>query len=100
MSVADVELGKNYAVFISTNAGFWRYNFADTVKFTSLSPYRIRISGRTKHFINAFGEEVIIENAETAVTRACELTRAVIYKFTTPPAYLQKSKRGGHGMGN
>jgi len=80
---------------ITTNAGLWRYNIGDTVKFTSLSPHRIKISGRTKHFINAFGEEVIIENAEAAVTRACELTGAVIDNFTAAPIYLQKIKARG-----
>jgi hypothetical protein len=96
VNLADVELGKNYAMVITTNSGLWRYNIGDTVKFTSLSPYRIRISGRTKHFINAFGEEIIIENAEAAVTRACELTGAVIDNFTAAPVYLEKDKRGGH----
>ncbi len=96
ISLQDVELGKNYAMVITTNAGLWRYNIGDTVKFTSKSPYRIRISGRTKHFINAFGEEVIIENAETAITTACEQTGAVIDNFTAAPIYLEKSKRGGH----
>ncbi len=62
--LSDIELGKNYAMVITTNSGLWRYNIGDTVKFTSKTPYRIKISGRTKHFINAFGEEVIIENAE------------------------------------
>jgi hypothetical protein len=92
----EVELGKNYAMIISTNAGLWRYNIGDTVKFTSISPYRIKISGRTKHFINAFGEEVIIENAESAITYACEQTRAVIDNFTAAPVFLEKGKRGGH----
>jgi hypothetical protein len=96
VSLADVEIGKNYAMVISTNAGLWRYNIGDTIKFTSKSPFRIKISGRTKHFINAFGEEVIIENAETAITRACELTGAVIDNYTAAPIYLEKSKRGGH----
>ncbi len=96
ISLTDVELGKNYAMVITTNAGLWRYNIGDTIKFTSIAPYRIRISGRTKHFINAFGEEVIIENAETAITRACEQTGAVIDNFTAAPIYLEKSKRGGH----
>ena len=94
--LGDVELGKNYAMLITTNAGLWRYNIGDTVKFTSKEPYRIKISGRTKHFINAFGEEVIIENAETAITRACELTGGVITNFTAAPIYLEKNKRGGH----
>jgi hypothetical protein len=96
LSLTEVEVGKNYAMIISTNAGLWRYNIGDTVKFTSKSPYRIKISGRTKHFINAFGEEIIIENAETAITRACEMTGAVIDNFTAAPIYLDKGKRGGH----
>jgi hypothetical protein len=94
--LSDVEIGKNYAMVITTNAGLWRYMIGDTVKFTSTSPYRIKISGRTKHFINAFGEEVIIENAEAAITRACEMTGGVIDNFTAAPIYLEKSKRGGH----
>jgi hypothetical protein len=96
VSLAEVELGKNYAMVISTNAGLWRYNVGDTVKFTSVSPYRIRISGRTKHFINAFGEEVIVENAEAAITQACEETGAVINNFTAAPVYLEEGKKGGH----
>ncbi len=92
----EVELGKNYAMVITTNAGLWRYNIGDTVKFTSKTPYRIKISGRTKHFINAFGEEVIIENAEAAITRACEITGGVITNFTAAPIYLEQNKRGGH----
>ena len=96
MELGDVELGKNYAVIISTNAGLWRYNIGDTVKFTSIAPYRIRISGRTKHFINAFGEEIIIENAEAAITRACEQTDSVIDNFTAAPVFLEKGKRGCH----
>jgi hypothetical protein len=94
--LSDVEIGKNYAMVITTNAGLWRYMIGDTVKFTSTSPYRIKISGRTKHFINAFGEEVIIENAEAAITRACEMTGGVIDNFTAAPIYLEKAKRGGH----
>ena len=94
--LSEVELGKNYAMVITTNAGLWRYNIGDTVKFTSKSPYRIKISGRTKHFINAFGEEVIIENAEMAITRACEATGGVISNFTAAPIYLEQNKRGGH----
>jgi len=91
-----VETGKNYAMVITTNSGLWRYRIGDTIRFTSISPFRIRISGRTKHFINAFGEEVIVENAETAITRACEATGAVIDNFTAAPVYLEKGQRGGH----
>jgi hypothetical protein len=96
IGLSEVELGKNYAMIISTNAGLWRYNIGDTVKFTSVYPYRIKITGRTKHFINAFGEEIIIENAEAAITKACEATRAVIDNFTAAPVFLEKGKRGGH----
>jgi len=96
VQLADVKLGINYAIIISTNSGLWRYKIGDTIRFTSLSPYRIKISGRTKHFINAFGEEVIVENAETAITYACEKTGAIIENFTAAPVYLQQHKQGGH----
>lgn len=96
ISLEQVELGKNYAMIISTNSGLWRYNIGDTVKFTSKNPYRIKISGRTKHFINAFGEEVIVENAEQAIAKACEHTGAIIDNFTAAPVYLQEGKKGAH----
>ncbi|HEY9008372.1 GH3 auxin-responsive promoter family protein [Ohtaekwangia sp.] len=96
LQLSEVELNTNYAMVISTNAGLWRYNIGDTVKFTSLSPYRIKISGRTKHFINAFGEELIVENAETAIAKACEQTGAIIENFTAGPIYLDHGKKGGH----
>ena len=94
--LSEVEVDKNYALVISTNAGLWRYNIGDTIKFTSISPYRIRISGRTRHFINAFGEEVIVENAEAAITKACESTGAIIDNFTAAPIFLDAGKKGGH----
>jgi hypothetical protein len=94
--LGEVELDRNYAMVISTNSGLWRYNLGDTVKFTSLSPYRIKITGRTKHFMNAFGEEVIVENAEAAITKACEATGAVIDNFTAAPVYLEEGKQGRH----
>ncbi|WP_066832648.1 GH3 auxin-responsive promoter family protein [Rufibacter ruber] len=96
LTLDQVELGRNYALLISTNAGLWRYKIGDTVKFTSLSPYRIKISGRTKHFINAFGEEVVVENAETAITKACAATGATITNFTAAPVYFEGKSRGGH----
>ena len=96
IGLAEVELDKNYAMIISTNAGLWRYNIGDTIRFTSRSPYRIKISGRTKHFINAFGEEMIIENAESAINKACEATAAVIDNFTAAPIFLEQGKKGGH----
>ena len=91
----EVEVGKNYAVVISTNGGLWRYKIGDTVKFTSTLPYRFRISGRTKHFINAFGEEVIVENAEAAVQFAAEITRATINNFTAAPVYFEGNGSNG-----
>jgi hypothetical protein len=92
----EVELGKNYALLISTNAGLWRYKIGDTVKFTSLNPYRIRITGRTKHYINAFGEELIVENADTALSFAAEQTGAILANYTAAPMYLEIGKKGGH----
>lgn len=96
LQLHEVKEGRNYAVVISTNAGLWRYKIGDTVKFTSLNPYRIRVSGRTKHFINAFGEEVIIENAETAISEASQRTGAIIQEFTAAPIYLDNKNKGGH----
>lgn len=92
----EVEVGKSYAIVISTNSGLWRYVIGDTVKFTTLAPYRIKISGRTKHFINAFGEEVVIENAEQAVARACEATHATIANFTAGPQYFGEAQKACH----
>ncbi|NME67060.1 GH3 auxin-responsive promoter family protein [Flammeovirga aprica] len=96
VQLADVEIGKNYAILITTNAGLWRYLIGDTVRFTSKYPYRIKISGRTKHFINAFGEEVVIENAEEAIKAACKATQAEVRNFTAAPVYLQEGQKGGH----
>lgn len=96
LGLHEVELNKNYALVISTNAGLWRYLIGDTIKFTSLDPYRIRISGRTKHFINAFGEEVIVENAEMAIKKACTHTSAIVGDYTAGPRYLEVGKKGGH----
>ncbi|WP_199118675.1 GH3 auxin-responsive promoter family protein [Pedobacter sp. ASV28] len=96
LSLDQVELNKNYAIIISTNAGLWRYMIGDTVQFTSLHPFRIKITGRTKHFINAFGEEVIIDNAENALTKACAVTNAKIKDYTACPIYFSGEKAGGH----
>lgn len=96
ISLANVETGVNYALVISTNAGLWRYKIGDTVQFSSLSPYRIRITGRTKHFINAFGEELIIDNAEKALEIACEKTGVIIKEYTAGPLYMNDKQNGGH----
>lgn len=96
LTLDQVIVGKNYAVIISTNGGLWRYNIGDTVKFTSTNPYRIIISGRTKHFINAFGEEVVIENAEQAIAEACHQTSAEIDNFTAAPKYFGEKTNASH----
>ncbi|PCH49249.1 MAG: hypothetical protein COC22_07015 [Flavobacteriaceae bacterium] len=94
--LSQVKLNKNYAMVITTNGGLWRYLIGDTVKFTSLKPYRIRITGRTKHFINVFGEELIIENAENALKKACLKTKAEISEYTVAPIFMNGNKSGGH----
>ena len=100
-AISEVEVGKNYAVVITTNAGLWRYKIGDTIKFTSISPYRFVISGRTKHFINAFGEELIIENAEQGIARACQATQALIENFTAAPHFMgNDGQQGCHEWGN
>jgi len=96
IGLEEVEIGKNYAMVISTNAGLWRYRIGDTIKFTSKYPYRIKISGRTKHYINAFGEELIIENAEKGIATACAKTGAVIGDYTAGPRYIGQKNKGGH----
>jgi len=95
-TIGDVALGVNYAIVITTNSGLWRYVIGDTVVFTSLNPHRIKISGRTKSFINAFGEEVIMENAEKALMTACKETGAVIKEYTAGPLYMSDNSKGGH----
>jgi hypothetical protein len=96
LTLDQVQLYKNYAIIISTNAGLWRYLIGDTVQFTSISPFRIKITGRTKHFINAFGEEVIIDNAENALSKACAVTSATVKDYTACPIYFKGEEVGGH----
>ena len=96
ISLAEAELDKIYAVIISTSAGLWRYALGDTIKFTSLSPYRFKITGRTKHFINAFGEELIIDNADNALKIASEKTGAIVKEYTAAPSYMENSSSGAH----
>jgi len=92
----EVELHKNYAIVITTNSGLWRYLIGDTVKFVSLDPYKIKITGRTKHFINVFGEELIIENAEDALKRVCKKTKSEITDYTVAPIFMDGKKKGAH----
>lgn len=96
LTIDEVEVDKNYALIISTNSGLWRYQIGDTIKFTSKYPFRIKVSGRTKHFINAFGEEVIVENADAAITHACTITGAVIADYTAGPVYIGNDTKGRH----
>lgn len=96
LTVADVKTGVNYAMVITTNGGLWRYVIGDTVEFTSLYPHKIRITGRTKHFINTFGEELIIDNAEQAIKAACEKTGAIVSEYTAAPIYMDSDAKGGH----
>ena len=91
-----VEIGKNYALVISTNGGLWRYLFGDTIQFTSLVPFRIKVSGRVKHYINAFGEEVIVDNTDKAITIACEKTNAVVNDYTAARVYFSNNSNGAH----
>lgn len=92
----EVEAGEEYALVISTNAGLWRYMPGDTVRFTSVNPYRIQVSGRTRSFINAFGEELIVDNADRGIECACQVTGAVVSDYTAGPVYMDDMARGGH----
>lgn len=96
LTLRDVELDKNYAIIISTNAGLWRYLVGDTVQFTSLEPFRIRVSGRLKHYINAFGEEVIVDNSDQAIAQACAKTGAIVNDYTAAPVYMSGAENGAH----
>ncbi len=94
--LAEVELFKNYAVVITTNSGLWRYLIGDTVRFTSLNPYRIRVSGRTKHHINVFGEELMVENTDQAIAKACQLTQTEVVDYTVAPIFMNGKEKGAH----
>lgn len=96
LTIADVEVGRNYAMVITTNSGLWRYLIGDTVTFTSKHPHKIRITGRTRHFINVFGEEVIVENAERALEKACMATGALVAEYTAAPVYMGTDRKGCH----
>lgn len=96
LSLEEVEEQVDYAIVISTNAGLWRYILGDTISFTSKHPYRFKITGRTKHFINAFGEEVMVSNTDKAITEASERTNAQIKEYTVAPVYMVDDKKGKH----
>lgn len=94
--LSEVKKDVDYGMIITTNGGLWRYHIGDTVKFTSLEPFRIKITGRTRHYINVFGEELNIENAEDALKLACEKTNATIVDYTVAPIFMEGKNSGGH----
>jgi hypothetical protein len=94
--ISEVEEDVNYAIVISTNGGLWRYVLGDTIRFTSKTPFRFKITGRIKSFINTFGEELIVENAERAISKACSKTNAQIRDYTVAPVYMKDKEKGAH----
>ncbi len=96
VQLQDVQIGENYAMVISTNAGLWRYMLGDTVTFSSKNPYKLLITGRTKHFINAFGEEVMVGNTDQAISRACLQFNVKIREYMVAPIYFDELGNGGH----
>src|SRR5690554_1877979 len=94
--LSGVEMGKSYAIVITTNAGLWRYLIGDTVRFTSLSPYRIRITGRTKHHINVFGEELVIENTDKAIAQTAKAFQVDVVDYTVAPVFMKDKEKGAH----
>ncbi len=96
LNLGDLEAGKQYALVISTNAGLWRYKLGDTIKVTSTQPFKIKVSGRTKFFINAFGEELVVENADQAVAKAAIIANCSVSEYSAAPVYMENSETGGH----
>ncbi len=92
----EVDLDTNYALIISTNSGLWRYQIGDTIQFTSRNPYRMKVSGRTKHFLNAFGEEVIVDNSDRALSEACSKHNCRVVEYTVAPIFMTETQRGSH----
>jgi hypothetical protein len=94
--IEQVELDRNYALVISSCNGLWRYKVGDTVKFTSRYPHKIQITGRTRHYINVFGEELMVGNADKAMQKACEITGAKVLEYTAAPVYMSNKTKGRH----
>jgi hypothetical protein len=92
----DIEVGKNYAILISTSSGLWRYMIGDTIRFTQKDPYKFIITGRTKFFINAFGEELIVDNAEKGLAEACRMTGAEVLEYTAAPVFMDENGKCRH----
>ncbi len=96
VGLKDVQLHKNYALVISTTGGLWRYVIGDTIQFTSINPYKIKVSGRIKHYINAFGEELIVDNSDYAIAEAAKKTNAIVSDYTAAPVYFSDAENGAH----
>lgn len=96
LSLEDVEVGEEYAIVISTSAGLWRYIIGDTIRFTSVLPFRFNVTGRTSHFINGFGEKMIVDHTEKAISEACEKTSSAILEYTVAPYFNSAQSNGGH----
>ena len=96
VGLKDVQLHKNYALVISTTGGLWRYLIGDTIQFTSINPYKIKVSGRIKHYINAFGEEIIVDNSDHAIAEASKKTNAIVSDYTAAPVYFSDAENGAH----
>ena len=96
LQLHEVQLDKNYALVITTNSGLWRYLIGDTIRFTSLSPFRIRVTGRTKHHINVFGEELMVENTDQAIAKACQMTNTEVVDYTVAPIFMKDKEKGAH----
>ncbi len=96
VGLKDVQLHKNYALVISTTGGLWRYVIGDTIQFTSINPYKIKVSGRIKHYINAFGEELIVDNSDHAIAEASKKTNAIVSDYTAAPVYFSDAENGAH----
>jgi len=94
--LSEVKIDVNYAIVISTNSGLFRYLIGDTIRFTSLKPYRIKITGRTKHYINVFGEELMIENTDKAIAKACQVTNSEVIDYTVAPIFMSEKEKGAH----
>ncbi len=96
LSLQEVDLNTQYALVISTNGGLWRYLLGDTIRFVSKDPYKVVVTGRIKHFINAFGEEVIVDNSDRAISLACKKTGAIVNDYTAAPIYFSGELNGTH----
>jgi len=96
LKLDEIKINENYAMVITTNGGLWRYVIGDTITFTSKKPFKIKITGRIKHFINAFGEELIIDNAEKALNIATSNTNSLIKEYTAAPIFMKDNKKGRH----